>query len=300
MKKLLIIIVLYLNVLMIFGQVKDFYINFENGQALDLLVIDTLQYLANTWQMGEPQKAEFGEALSLPNAIVTDIFDSYPINNTSVFTIMDFVSNGYYYGLKSFSGYYYVQSDSLQDYGNIEMSPDNGETWIDILNDTTYAANIQWYAKPILTGNSYYWESFDAIFSDIASLFNLQMGDTVLYRFSFTSDSIFDDLGGLMYDNIGIFEFVEGISETRFKSIKSVIYPNPSTYYFTIDFENPDAELFGLAVYNGQSQLMIATENISGTSVVVDARMLNAGIYFYKLTNHNKKERSWGKFVVAQ
>ena len=42
------------------------------------------------------------------------------------------------------SGEYYVNSDSLTDFGLIEFSPDNGTTWIDLINDTTYANDLWW------------------------------------------------------------------------------------------------------------------------------------------------------------
>ena len=62
---------------------------------------------------------------------------------------------GDFYGMKMLTGNYLVKSDSLKDYGKIEFSPDNGSTWIDIINDTAYSSSISWYsAKPILTGNS--------------------------------------------------------------------------------------------------------------------------------------------------
>lgn len=59
------------------------------------------------------------------------------------------------------SGQYFVNSDTLTDFGIIEMSPDNGNTWIDLINDTINAYAIQWnVTKPTLTGNSNGWLNF--------------------------------------------------------------------------------------------------------------------------------------------
>ncbi len=41
--------------------------------------------------------------------------------------------------------------------------------------------------------------------------FPIELGDTVLFRFSFISDSIDNQKDGLMFDNIRFMDFTEGI-----------------------------------------------------------------------------------------
>ncbi|MBM3435030.1 MAG: T9SS type A sorting domain-containing protein, partial [Bacteroidetes bacterium] len=118
--------------------------------------------------------------------------------------------------------------------------------------------------------------------------------------FTFYSDDNPDLMGGLMYDDLCFYEFAEGISETRFKPMRTTIYPNPSGSFFTIGFDNPKSEYFELAIYNELSERVITHENVTGKSVSFDASNLNEGIYYYKLTNNNLKERGWGKFVVIE
>ena len=95
-------------------------------------------------------------------------------------------------------------------------------------------------------------------------------------------------------------DFVEGISEIHFKPIKSNIYPNPSTQIFTIEFDNPNSELFGLSVYNIQSKLVLKNDNITDNKITIDARLFQEGIYIYKLTNLKARKRCWGKFIIAE
>jgi len=154
--------------------------------------------------------------------------------------------------------------------------------------------------KPVLTGNSSGWEYFDVSMADIGSVFNIQLGDTLLLRFSFISDSIDDNQDGLMYDNLCFTDFVEGISETRFKPIKSKIFPNPVTRIFTIEFENPDSELFQLSIYDIHSNLIFTRDNISENNIVINAQLFEEGSFIYKLTNLKAQKRSWGKFVVVK
>jgi hypothetical protein len=282
------------------AQFFNFCVNFEEPEYTAAVMIDTINYPENIWQIGPPQKPNFGNAYSLPNVIITDTINNYPVGNNSAFIIMNEVSYGYYYDLVIFEGRCFVRTDSLNDYGRIEFSPDNGITWIDLLSDTLYPSNFIWSTKPVLTGNYNGWQYFDLLLVDIGSIFPIQFGDTVLYRFTFTSDDNPDDLGGLMYDNICFYEFIEGISETRFKPVKTSIYPNPSDSFFTIDFENPKSENFELAIYTEQSERVFTRENVTGKSFSFNAANLNPGTYFYKLTNNNLKERGWGKFIVAK
>jgi len=275
------------------------YCYYFDTTCISHIQIDTNS--TNIWQIGLPQKNSFttlwGDTMS--KAIITDTLNPYPVNNHSSFTIWNVVGMGDYYGLKILSGLYMVETDSLNDFGSIEFSPDMGNTWVDIVNDTTYCANLTWYSnKPILTGNSNEWKCLDVLLADLGSLFNIQMGDTLLYRFSFTSDSIYDNLGGLMFDNICFFDFVEGVTEVRFDNIKSKIYPNPSNNLFTIDFENPYFEEFNLSIYDRNSKLVHSESNISGNTITINAQSFVKGEYFYKLTSQINNKRTWGKFIT--
>jgi len=301
--KLITVILLLFNAHFIHAQSNcDFFcLNFEENGCIGHLSIDTIAFPQNVWQIGQPQKEGFSSAYTAPNAIVTDTMNFYPVNNTSVFLIRNNVTMGTYYGLSVFGGYYNVQSDSLHDYGTMEFSPDNGTTWINLITDTVFTTNYTWWTtKPVLTGRSNGWKYFEILLADIGSAFNIHLGDTVIYRFTFKSDTIPENLGGLMYDNICFTDFVEGITETRFKPLKSTIFPNPSNDAFTIKFENPQTETFQLAIYSEKSKLVYSDNSVSQNKILINASTLMPGIYFYKLTNPITLQRSWGKFIVAK
>jgi hypothetical protein len=285
------------------GQCVDewMYFEFDDTTCLSRLTIDTVHYPQNIWQIGLPQKPVLDPTACHTRVIITDTLQPYPVNDTSVFTILSRATMGILFGGRMFEGQYYVQSDSLKDYGKIEFSPDLGVTWIDIINDTVYSNVFTWGVyKPVLTGHSCTCRYFEGFFGDVGSVFNLQEGDTLLFRFTFISDSIYDNLGGLIFDNLLFADFLEGISETRFQPIRSKIYPNPTGNVFTIEFDNPGRELFQLSVYNIQSKLMYAKENIAENKIVVDARGFEPGAYIYKLTNQQAPKRCWGKFITIR
>lgn len=303
MKKAFTLLLICLNFSLVYSQnwEEDYCINFEQPQFLDHLYIDIAGFPGNLWQVGPPQKTTFNYANSEPNVIVTDTLNFYPPDNTSGFIIKNLASSGFIYGLEFFSGFYFVQADSVNDYGLMEFSPDNGVSWIDLINDTAYHININWTTpKPVLTGNSNGWKYFEVMMMDIGSVFNIQYGDTLLFRFTFSSDNAPENLDGLMYDNFCFYQMIEGISEIHFKPVATSIYPNPSSSNFTIKFKNPSDDPFQLNVYNSRSKLMFSKEGVTGTTVEFSKANLPAGIYFYKLTNSNKNERGWGKFIVSE
>lgn len=299
MKKIIIFMFICINTG--YAQNNDFCYchNFDDTTCVSHLNFDT-SYVNNIWQIALPHKASsplWGDTTS--KAIITDSIAPYPINNHSSFIIWNIVGMGDYYGLKLLSGAYFVETDSLNDYGTIEFSPDMGNTWVDIINDTTYCANLTWYSyKPVLTGKSNEWKFFDVLLADLGSLFSIQLGDTLLYRFTFNSDSVFDNLGGLIFDDICFYDFVEGVTEVRFKNIKSSVYPNPANNFFTIDFENPNFEEFSLSIYDRNSKLVHSESNISGNSITINAQQFIKGEYFYKLTSQKNNIRTWGKFIT--
>jgi hypothetical protein len=277
----------------------SFCIQFDSQENLDHLFIDTVNYPGHSWQVGNPDKPVFQHAYSFPNSIVTDTIDPYPVNDTSVFIIKDIASEGTVQGMEVFSCTYYVNSDSLHDYGLIEFSADDGETWIDLINGTAYRENFKWFTEmPALSGNSGGWKWIEVYMYDISNYFDIEVGDTILYRFSFISDDNPENLDGLMFDDMCFQEFVEGVTEYRFKAIETSIFPNPGSDQFRVDFKNQDNDTFQLNIYDEESRLMISNNKITGTSAEFSAKSLQAGIYIYKLTNNNRHERGWGKFIV--
>ena len=69
----------------------------------------------NIWQIGVPQKTFFNSSYSLPNAIVTDTLNNYPINNYSYFDLYIGEFNfPYYYSQMCFEMKHKFDTDTLQ------------------------------------------------------------------------------------------------------------------------------------------------------------------------------------------
>lgn len=163
---------------------------------------------SNNWEIGHPQKNTFNSTSSPTKAIVTKLTESYTSNDTSRFSIklwVDYAPNTIFWSNASLSFDYLVDTDTLTDFGMIEFSPDNGVTWIDLLNDPNYEEYIDWYNLPILTGSSNGELKVAGLyFEEIAAHLNVEANDWIGFRFSFISDDVQTNRDGLLFDNIRI------------------------------------------------------------------------------------------------
>ncbi len=284
----------------------DYNIDFEDTSQFFRIEFDTI-FSNNTWQIGSPQKSSFNSAYSPPNVIVTDTINPYPSNDTSVFYITHVTNDGFLWGGFYFphtvivSGYYKSDTDSLNDYGLLEFTPDKGETWIDLVNDTAYSQYLQWQTpKPVLTGTVHEWTYFYVNIADLGYVFNFQIGDTVIFKFTFISDSVFDSLDGLMFDNLHFEDWWESIEEKKYELINSFTFPNPATHEVTVEFNNPQFSKTELTVYNSLGIPVIILEDLKSDKTTLNLYNLRSGLYHYNLINKQDQKWSRGKFVVKK
>lgn len=275
-------------------------INFEDTSQFFRLKIDTISNPNNIWQIGEPQKTIFTSAYSIPNAIVTDTVNSYPVNDTSIFVIKhvsDLPTGFQRANIVILGGKYQINSDTINDFGILEFSPDNGSTWVNLLTDTIYQNQLcyeWWSAKPVLTGNSSGWTAFYVWVAGFGPVFNIQSGDTVQYRFSFVSDSIQTNKDGLIFDNLHFEDWSEGINEAQ-NQFDTKMYPNPTSGIIEIQFLNEKNETFEFTLFDSNGRIILTKRATNKSSIELDLSNYNSGIYVYKLLNQRNRTMSFGK-----
>ncbi|MGV6861027.1 MAG: T9SS type A sorting domain-containing protein [Putridiphycobacter sp.] len=282
------------------SNIPQYLFTFEDTTHAYFLYRDTVSNPNCIWQIGAPQKSVFTSSASAPNSIVTDTVNPYPINDTSSFIIKHEVGWGYLlydeiFSQLSLSGRYYVNTDSLNDFGKIEFSPDNGQSWILISEDTTNVSGSSWpqYSGEVtLTGNSGSWRYFEINLKNNQNLaFN--NSDTVQYKFTFISDSNSDNLDGLMFDDISIWDTTwEGVKDISSK--KKNVFPNPFSNQLTLNVTN---ETKHIVIYNVNGKVVYANQNLNATSLIIDTSNFNEGIYFYILSDQNGVTLESGKLV---
>lgn len=289
MKKLLLSFTMLLIVVTSFSQyVWD--LSFDNSTILSKVIIDTINNHNNKWQIGHPTKTMFNSAYSLQKVIVTDTLNSYPPNDTSSFTIIHIAYQGWQgYPKIDIGGWYYVNSDTLTDYGYIEFSSDLGSTWYLISNYTHFCTWGATQELPVFSGNSNGWKHF---YYCIQPPSFVNMGDTILYRYTFISDSIQTNKDGLMFDDLHFEDWSEGIEYIQNNNLIS-IYPNPAHNIITIRRENTNYQQ-SIQIINCLGEVLFKHDNF--IKDFIDVSEFQNGIYF--LQYETEREFCVKKIIV--
>lgn len=194
------------------------------------------------------------------------------------------------------SFYHKFNTDSLYDGGLIEISYDNGESWINVLDDREYIASefngLYTEIDTIIggrnafTGNSDNWEYVELhwVWLGLTKSANLEINYNPLFKFKFVSDEINNSKDGWMIDELVIRRYdISGNINDNNKS-EILLFPNPCEDYINIIYPNDlyDAQfvLFGL---DGRK---ISNLKIS-ESGVFSVKDIQPGIYIYKITDNS-------------
>jgi hypothetical protein len=277
------------------GQYYFQYFDGANISTFNSLLVSIQTNTANIWQIGKPQKALFSSASTTPNVIVTDTINGYPTKNVSSFTVLalhynNFVSAPYVLQWKQ-----KLDMDSKKDGGIVEFSNNGGVIWQNVHNNP--GISYQFYGfqpanKDTINSNEYCFSGTDNVWRDIwlcikPSVAN--MNDTLLFRFTFKSDSINTNKEGWMIDNFlahkTIIHPVKEISEID----NIVVYPNITNGIVNIEMKkkaDTDA-IQNLQLFNSEGKL-IETYGPNYTKVVLDISKHKAGMYYLHVTINKK------------
>lgn len=204
----------------------------------------------------------------------------YPINDTSSF-IIQHIRPGNQGGNESLllDFYFKLNTDTLTDYGTIEVSVDNGSTWINLLTqDTNYG--FYWLSqKPILSGTTNGWQHFSEELNSLT--YTVGYSDILLYKFTFVSDSIQTNKDGWMLDDFNFHDWWEGIQEIQNDNLFS-IYPNPTSDELQIHRKKISTNE-RVQVLNFTGQVLIDKNYFSNN--VISTKELSNGIYLLKYSD---------------
>ena len=292
MKKVLLVVVVMVMGVKGWGQIFPIYGAYCNFDGfLDRLIIyrDTISNPNCRWQIGKPNKTVFTSAYpnNLPNAIVTDTLNPVPANDTSVFYIK-FLRT---YLVTSMLSFNFMMDGDSNDFGKVEVSPDSGHHWVDILKEqNTY--NISWLSNlpyvpgsaPSLNGSSNGWQLYFANMNDWGNssvgypvLWNYNIPDTILYRFTYITDSGSTPHDGWMIDNIQVWDYYEGINEAC-NCVQFELSPNPVNDVLHVS--RIPAKNEAIQVMNMMGAVVLEVNNFSGETL--DVSRLPKGVYLLR------------------
>lgn len=271
------------------------FITFDPGDMLYpyLVSIDTINYHHNIWQIGKPNKTVFTSAHSIPNVIVTDTLNPYPVNDTSVFILkMPFTVPVIGYGNAPTVSlqFFYQLSKNLNSIAKLEVSQDSGVHWYNTKD--TLPFNFSWGAYiPNLSDTTTGWNTFQINVN--TTVFTLL--DSFLFRFTFISDSVFANKDGWIIDDIGLIYWVENVPQIQNDNLIS-IYPNPSKGNIYIHTTKPFTDESSVIIYNTKGQEVYKTEKLPTNGYV--NLPLPDGVYTIKY--FTKDEYCVKQIVIAR
>ncbi|OFY89477.1 MAG: hypothetical protein A3K10_11730 [Bacteroidetes bacterium RIFCSPLOWO2_12_FULL_31_6] len=272
-----------------------------------------IKNLSNSWQIGSPNKVVFNNSYSPVSSIVTDTVNTYPSNDTSIFYAVyaptwfaNYLST---YAPFRIEFYHRFHTDTLTDFGTIELSKDGGNTWINGLdgfysynytpmdnshiflgtNDTIYSL--------VVTGNSNGWvHSTITIDLDWWNISGIPL-DSIIVKFTFKSDSVNNFKDGWQIDNLCIKYLIPlGIEEIESKNNLNV-YPNPTQDYFIVNYNLQDNSKAVFRLYDvmGKEVIIQPITDMVG-ELKISSSTLKQGIYFYQVIG--EKENFFGKLII--
>ena len=284
MKKLILFLILFK---MSFAYAQEVII--LNAYLTELSLEDTSEYkyvsidTDSVWYIAKPQKV----LLSMPSnlgdyALITDTNQYYPKNSRSSFQFKLYLDVVDFYLIEFYQKYDF---ELKKDGGIIETSYDNGETWQNLIMDTLIINHNLGYllydiddtieafgGQPGFTGTfseggfySVWWQNYSMI------------GDTMLLRFTFASDSNDTDNEGWLLDG---FRFGGGLVPIDDPATNSALtlYPNPASSYLSIKTQN--GLLVQLDVLTTAGTI-VYSKTINGNEIL-DISSLKPGIYFIR------------------
>lgn len=298
------IIVLTLSSLQALPQIVAFdTISFDS--PTDKIVIQATP--ENIWQIGSPDKVFFDGAYSGNNAIVTDTVNSYPPNNVSsfIYTIHNALTQDCYTSMQFWHKY---DTDSLNDIASLEASYDGGVSWIPLKDTIVYsdmeimlwwdwdyheATNQSTQHNNLITGRSdgwirstFNWQWYLAVSRDTI----IGNPDSLMIKFTFTSDEIAEQREGWMIDQIFTSSgYWGGCGASKYTDYEKFIelYPNPFKDVATIKLKE-SVENGVISLYDAYGRLVHKESNVSGTETKIYKNELNPGLYFLQITTEGK------------
>ena len=268
--------------------------NFDGAITSNPLPVSIVSNTTNIWQIGKPQKVLFNSASTIPNVMITDTTNYYPNNNISQFivTVLNtYTANPWPLALQWQQK---LNMDSKKDGGIVEFSTNSGSTWQNAQNNTNV---YQYYGfqpinKDTINGNEYCFSGTDNIWRDIWLCLKptvANSNDTVLFKFTFKSDSINTNKEGWMIDNMNahttIFHPVKEISQID----ELVVYPNLTNGIVNVELRKTSPsdviDNIDLVTVDGK---IIERFGLNYTKVVIDLSKHLPGIYYLKVTANKK------------
>lgn len=240
-------------------------INFDGDTCYkQVLIIDTVNYKHNVWQIGKPNKTVFTSAFTSPNAIVTDTIHQFPQADTSVFLLRLpcwRYFNGAWWPMLTLQFYHSLDIDTGIRVA-IEVTSDTLHNWVNVKNDTLPYDFYFEFPVPNLDSSTPGGQ-LTTLTRPLAAMFaGRKYYDTMLFRFTIISDSGVHNKDGWMLDGFWIEYYAESVPLLQNPTLIT-LYPNPSHGNIYIHSDKPHKDAM-ITIHNIQGQQVYSGVSLAG------------------------------------
>lgn len=247
----------------------------------------------NCWQVGRPSKNIFDTASTIPNAILTDSINSYPINNFSSFGF-SLLPDMFPWGIIAIQWKQKLDMEFGKDGGLIEYSIDR-VNWIDAFNNP-YVYNFYGFDPSNVTtiaGGNGAFSGTDSTWKDVWLCYDNSWAstfDTIHFRFTLKSDTTDTQQEGWMIDNLMVhLTMIHTVDEIQQEYLK--VFPTLTEGIVNIKAKKSTdyhiIEKMELRDVNGR---LVQTFGISPTKFTIDIGHHPNGIYFLTVQTNMRTE----------
>jgi len=237
-----------------------------------LFLKDTIH---NSWEIGKPNKKTFDSASTGSNVLVTSLNSTYPVNDTSLYSIKFTLPSWVNRSEAEISFDYWLDTDSLKDSCQILL---HTATQYQLLNDSINDIYEMIWSTPVplVTGRTFGWRNVNFK----PNLFGTTPSpeDSLFITFFFISDSVDTHHDGVMVDNIEVTYYLD-VEYINSEPID--IYPNPVNQYLSFKNLPSDTKLISIRNSNGQ----IIEQIIPHEDNQVDLSNLASGTYVLEVVS---------------
>lgn len=268
------------------------YSQYFEGTSNITINLDTTS--GNTWQIGRPQKTIFDSAHTTPNVLVTDTVNTYPPNNTSIFTFGMNLNTWTQWGITAVRWMQKLDmADSIHG-GTVEFSLDTGATWRNVFTDTM-VYNFYGFKnsnKDTLPDGKLGFTGRDTTWSDIWLCYrynSYQQSDSIIFKFTMKSDSTDNNNEGWMIDNLLVQETIFHTVSNTDPNQTFIVYPTLTDGIVKIESDKDAGDIDNIVVTDMNGKAVLRKE-VHGSTTTIDISAMPAGNYLVGVHTQKKIE----------
>ena len=250
---------------------EEILINKIYGEP-QIIIEDESDNYTNYWSDDSDWSNTYEEYFSPETSVTDSPYSNYSNNSQEIIQLINTVDlSGLIYAEINFDSKWNIESG--YDYVQLEISTDNGNSWIPQCGKyTTKGIETHDYAldEPLYDGNQSDWISESISLTDY-------IGEEILVRFKlYTDGGLRRD--GFYFDNFKIKGLSENLNNNEIDQNNFKIYPNPLTNYINIYSNN---EISKIEIYDlfGKKILAKEKENLNRFNL----SQLSSGVYLVKI-----------------